>query len=175
MAKRRRTELPGGGESSEPQGSGARQGEPQHLPEQLQQKGRGAPQLYPQNQSPGGVRFSPQKQGVRYQGHGGYDDGCGGSWCRMAPQQYPGKSTCQQQGRGGQPHPISSKPSRLPLRPGRGSIGIPILVKANHFLADLPDKDLHHYDVSATDCALVIFTRSMDGSRYVLMYTMYIN
>jgi eukaryotic translation initiation factor 2C len=33
------------------------------------------------------------------------------------------------------------------LRPGKGSIGTRCLVKANHFFAELPDKDLHHYDV----------------------------
>lgn len=111
MVKRRRTELPGEGESSEPRGSGARQGEPQHLPEQL--------------------------------------------------LRYPGKSSCQQQGRGGQPNPVSTKPLRLPLRPGRGSIGTPIHVKANHFLADLSYKDLHQYDVSVIDRALLIVIRIM--------------
>jgi eukaryotic translation initiation factor 2C len=43
--------------------------------------------------------------------------------------------------------PQSSKSFRFPLRPGKGSIGTRCLVKANHFFAELPDKDLHHYDV----------------------------
>lgn len=43
--------------------------------------------------------------------------------------------------------PSSSKSLRFPLRPGKGSVGIRCLVKANHFFAQLPDKDLHHYDV----------------------------
>lgn len=41
----------------------------------------------------------------------------------------------------------SSKSMRFPLRPGKGSIGRPCVVKANHFFAELPDKDLHQYDV----------------------------
>ncbi|XP_068646906.1 protein argonaute 1-like [Aristolochia californica] len=44
----------------------------------------------------------------------------------------------------------SSKSLRFPLRPGKGSSGIKCIVKANHFLAELPDKDLHQYDVTIT-------------------------
>ncbi|GER56724.1 argonaute 1 [Striga asiatica] len=46
--------------------------------------------------------------------------------------------------------PVSSKSMRFPLRPGKGSCGIRCIVKANHFFAELPDKDLHQYDVSIT-------------------------
>nr|XP_016468232.1 PREDICTED: protein argonaute 1-like isoform X2 [Nicotiana tabacum] len=46
--------------------------------------------------------------------------------------------------------PASSKSMRFPLRPGKGSTGIRCIVKANHFFAELPDKDLHQYDVSIT-------------------------
>ncbi|XP_052183641.1 protein argonaute 1 [Diospyros lotus] len=49
-----------------------------------------------------------------------------------------------------QPAPASSKSVRFPLRPGKGSTGIRCMVKANHFFAELPDKDLHQYDVSIT-------------------------
>lgn len=49
-----------------------------------------------------------------------------------------------------QPIPASSKAMRFPLRPGKGSIGTKCIVKANHFFAELPDKDLHQYDVSIT-------------------------
>ncbi|XP_078161390.1 protein argonaute 1B-like [Carex rostrata] len=42
----------------------------------------------------------------------------------------------------------SSKSMRFPLRPGKGSIGTRCVVKANHFFAELPNKDLHHYDVA---------------------------
>ncbi|XP_021768894.1 protein argonaute 1-like isoform X1 [Chenopodium quinoa] len=47
-----------------------------------------------------------------------------------------------------QPLPASSKSVRFPLRPGKGSTGTRCIVKANHFFAELPDKDLHQYDVS---------------------------
>ncbi|CAM8943710.1 unnamed protein product [Rhodiola kirilowii] len=46
--------------------------------------------------------------------------------------------------------PASSKAVRFPLRPGKGSTGTRCIVKANHFFAELPDKDLHQYDVSIT-------------------------
>jgi eukaryotic translation initiation factor 2C len=45
------------------------------------------------------------------------------------------------------PLPVSSKAIKFPLRPGRGRTGQRCIVKANHFFADLPDKDLHQYDV----------------------------
>jgi eukaryotic translation initiation factor 2C len=43
--------------------------------------------------------------------------------------------------------PASSKSERFPLRPGKGTSGSRCIVKANHFSAELPDKDLHQYDV----------------------------
>lgn len=46
------------------------------------------------------------------------------------------------------PPPLSSKGVRFPLRPGQGRTGQRCMVKANHFFAELPDKDLHQYDVS---------------------------
>ncbi|KAK6925449.1 Piwi domain [Dillenia turbinata] len=46
--------------------------------------------------------------------------------------------------------PASTKSMRFPLRPGRGSTGTRCVVKANHFFAQLPEKDLHQYDVSIT-------------------------
>ncbi|XP_010270731.1 PREDICTED: protein argonaute 1-like isoform X2 [Nelumbo nucifera] len=49
-----------------------------------------------------------------------------------------------------QPVAPSSKSMRFPPRPGKGSTGIRCIVKANHFFAELPDKDLHQYDVSIT-------------------------
>ncbi|XVE59475.1 hypothetical protein DITRI_Ditri05aG0049000 [Diplodiscus trichospermus] len=44
--------------------------------------------------------------------------------------------------------PSSSKAIRPPSRPGPGTVGRKCMVKANHFLVDVADKDLHHYDVS---------------------------
>ncbi|ONM14924.1 argonaute1c [Zea mays] len=46
--------------------------------------------------------------------------------------------------------PASSKSVRFPLRPGKGTYGDRCIVKANHFFAELPDKDLHQYDVTIT-------------------------
>lgn len=47
-----------------------------------------------------------------------------------------------------QPIPSSSKAFKFPMRPGKGQVGKRCIVKANHFFAELPDKDLHQYDVS---------------------------
>ncbi|PWA58377.1 Argonaute/Dicer protein, PAZ [Artemisia annua] len=44
--------------------------------------------------------------------------------------------------------PVSRKSLRIPLPPGKGVSGQRCIVKANHFFAKLPDKDLHQYDVS---------------------------
>ncbi|KAJ0981614.1 hypothetical protein J5N97_009869 [Dioscorea zingiberensis] len=46
--------------------------------------------------------------------------------------------------------PSSTKSLRFPTRPGLGQAGTKCIVKANHFFAELPDKDLIHYDVSIT-------------------------
>ena len=45
--------------------------------------------------------------------------------------------------------PTSSKALGFPLRPGYGKMGKKIVVRANHFLVEVADKDLHHYDVSS--------------------------
>ncbi|KAL1548639.1 Protein argonaute 10 [Salvia divinorum] len=44
--------------------------------------------------------------------------------------------------------PSSSKSLTFPMRPGFGKIGTKCIVKANHFFAELPEKDLNHYDVT---------------------------
>ncbi|XP_068653679.1 protein argonaute PNH1-like isoform X2 [Aristolochia californica] len=46
--------------------------------------------------------------------------------------------------------PISSKGVKFHQRPGYGQAGTKCIVKANHFLAELPDKDLIQYDVTIT-------------------------
>ncbi|XP_012567214.1 protein argonaute 1 [Cicer arietinum] len=48
------------------------------------------------------------------------------------------------------PPPASKSSMRFPLRPGKGSCGRKCVVKANHFFAELPNKDLHQYDVTIT-------------------------
>ncbi|GFP93542.1 protein argonaute mel1 [Phtheirospermum japonicum] len=46
------------------------------------------------------------------------------------------------------PTPVSSKSLRPPARPEFGKVGRKVVVKANHFLVSVADRDLHHYDVS---------------------------
>ncbi|KAK9146562.1 hypothetical protein Sjap_006465 [Stephania japonica] len=46
--------------------------------------------------------------------------------------------------------PSSSKALRFAPRPAYGHAGTKCIVKANHFFAELPDKDLNQYDVTIT-------------------------
>nr|GMD81722.1 protein argonaute 10-like [Ipomoea batatas] len=46
--------------------------------------------------------------------------------------------------------PSSRKALSFAPRPGYGQLGVKCIVKANHFLAELPDKDLNQYDVTIT-------------------------
>ncbi|KMZ67757.1 hypothetical protein ZOSMA_25G01480 [Zostera marina] len=43
-------------------------------------------------------------------------------------------------------HIASTNHMRFPPRPCKGSSGTKCMVKANHFMAELPKKDLHQYD-----------------------------
>lgn len=56
-----------------------------------------------------------------------------------------------------QPAPPSSKSVRFPMRPGKGTFGDRCIVKANHFFAELPDKDLHQYDVRSCLCVALLY------------------
>ncbi|CAL0320451.1 unnamed protein product [Lupinus luteus] len=47
-------------------------------------------------------------------------------------------------------YPTSGKSSSFAPRPGYGQVGTKCIVKANHFFAEFPDKDLNHYDVTIT-------------------------
>uniref|UniRef100_A0A5B6ZD42 Protein argonaute 5 n=1 Tax=Davidia involucrata TaxID=16924 RepID=A0A5B6ZD42_DAVIN len=49
-----------------------------------------------------------------------------------------------------QPPPASSKALSFPARPGYGTVGRKCVVRANHFLVEVADRDLNHYDVSIT-------------------------
>ncbi|CAH8284688.1 unnamed protein product [Eruca vesicaria subsp. sativa] len=46
--------------------------------------------------------------------------------------------------------PASSKAVRFPVRPGFGQAGKKVTIRANHFLVQVADRDLYHYDVSIT-------------------------
>ncbi|KDO37148.1 hypothetical protein CISIN_1g026337mg [Citrus sinensis] len=39
---------------------------------------------------------------------------------------------------------------RFPVRPGFGTVGKKCVVRANHFMVQLAERDIHHYDVSIT-------------------------
>jgi eukaryotic translation initiation factor 2C len=43
--------------------------------------------------------------------------------------------------------PVSSKAEKFPARPGFGTIGKRCRVRANHFLVQVEDKNIYHYDV----------------------------
>ncbi|KAH9660363.1 protein argonaute 5 [Citrus sinensis] len=46
--------------------------------------------------------------------------------------------------------PSSSQAMRFPVRPGFGTVGKKCVVRANHFMVQLAERDIHHYDVSIT-------------------------
>ncbi|XWS28646.1 hypothetical protein CRYUN_Cryun25bG0088800 [Craigia yunnanensis] len=46
--------------------------------------------------------------------------------------------------------PSSSKAVSFPRRPGLGTVGEKCMVRANHFLVEVANKDLHYYHVSTT-------------------------
>ncbi|KAL6636748.1 hypothetical protein ACP70R_024320 [Stipagrostis hirtigluma subsp. patula] len=44
--------------------------------------------------------------------------------------------------------PVSKKGLAHPARPGHGTVGKKVMIRANHFLVDVADNNLFHYDVS---------------------------
>nr|CAB3497884.1 unnamed protein product [Digitaria exilis] len=44
--------------------------------------------------------------------------------------------------------PVSKKGLAHPARPGLGTVGKSVMIRANHFLLDVADNNLYHYDVS---------------------------
>ncbi|XP_015077849.1 protein argonaute 5-like [Solanum pennellii] len=61
------------------------------------------------------------------------------------PAHLAGPSTSTQPPR---PPPVSSKSIRPPPRPDYGKLGRKCVVRANHFLVQVADRDVHHYDVT---------------------------
>lgn len=140
-----------GAQQGLPQYAGAPPGQPgaQQVPPQYgvapqQRLQPGIPSVYPGGQQATGS--SPAVSGLSQQ------------FGKMVSIQEPSTSTVEQEaGPSTLPPaeqmiapPASSKSLRFPLRPGHGKIGVECIVKANHFLAALPDKDLHQYDVTIT-------------------------
>ena len=60
--------------------------------------------------------------------------------------------------------PLSERSLTFPCRPGYGTRGSKCVVKANHFIAEISEKNLCHYSVS-------YFFRSSFTSEYIIMST----
>ncbi|CAI0465725.1 unnamed protein product [Linum tenue] len=80
-------------------------------------------------------------------GRGDDDDGVGGSLPNGSIENCGAMVTGQPQQLG---FPTSSKSLNFAQRPGFGQLGTKCVVKANHFFAELPNKDLNQYDVTIT-------------------------
>ncbi|KAM0874637.1 hypothetical protein ACQ4PT_037324 [Festuca glaucescens] len=59
--------------------------------------------------------------------------------------------------------PVSIKVEKFPARPGFGTVGKRCRVRANHFLVQVADKNIYHYDV-----AIYPETRSRDQNRSII-------
>ncbi|XP_047064964.1 protein argonaute 12-like [Lolium rigidum] len=59
--------------------------------------------------------------------------------------------------------PVSSKADKFPARPGFGTVGKRCRVRANHFLVQVANQDIHHYDV-----AIFPETRSRERNRSIV-------
>ncbi|KAK2991581.1 hypothetical protein RJ640_025880 [Escallonia rubra] len=126
MVRKRRTELPGGGESSESQEVGVGQGSgAQRPPPQQQQQdggGGGGYQGGGGGYQGGGRDYAPQPQ---YGGRGGYGGGRGAQRGGMAPQQHYGGPPEYYQGRGSQQQPRGPAPTQRRVGMGSGHRGGP--------------------------------------------------
>ena len=56
--------------------------------------------------------------------------------------------------------PSSSQAMRLPVRPGLGTVGRKCVVRANHFMVQLAERDIHHYDVSPLLILVLLFLKT---------------
>ncbi|KAF8394362.1 hypothetical protein HHK36_020570 [Tetracentron sinense] len=135
------------------------------------QNGKGPPPQEPQNTKPHNHSSPPSKNRGRRRGRGARKSDQGdivmrpsSRPCTLAHKPVSGQlmealSTEFQSGslmNGGHlgememGFPSSSKNLRFAPRPGFGQVGTRCIVKANHFFAELPDKDLNQYDVTIT-------------------------
>lgn len=64
-----------------------------------------------------------------------------------SPAVMPVRSPAEAEQKAVQTQTASSKGSRMPARPGFGTVGKKCVVRANHFLVQVADKDIYHYDV----------------------------
>lgn len=133
------------------------------------QNGKGPPhQEHHQNTKPHNQTSPPTKSRGRRRGRGGRKSDQSDVLC-MRPSSRPctvapvsqacdivasnadgsnrsGHSFCEME----MGFPTSTKSLSFAPRPGYGQVGTKCIVKANHFFAELPDKDLNQYDVSST-------------------------
>lgn len=149
---------------------------PSLKPPKTSQNGKGPPTQEPHNAKPHNQTSPPSKNRGRRRGRGGRKsdqaDVCmrpSSRPCTVAhkpgqenlagaivagtqngPSVENGGHTCEMD----VGFPSSSKSLNFAPRPGFGQVGTKCIVKANHFFAELPDKDLNQYDVS---CIFRIF------------------
>ncbi|KAL5542061.1 hypothetical protein UlMin_009771 [Ulmus minor] len=127
------------------------------------QNGKGPPTQEPQNTKSQNQSSPPTRNRGRRRGRGGKKSDQGDVFMRPSsrpcmaahepvPENIAGaivpataKSCEMEMG-----FPSSSKSMRFAPRPGFGQVGTKCIVKANHFFAELPDKDLNQYDVTIT-------------------------
>lgn len=125
------------------------------------QNGKGPPTQEPQNNKIHNQTSPPSRNRGRRRGRGGRKSDQGETFMRpssrpctaaikpviAASVEATNVSVVENNG-SSSGFPSSSKSLRFAQRPGYGQLGTKCIVKANHFLADLPDKELNQYDVS---------------------------
>ncbi|KAL7251682.1 hypothetical protein ACSBR1_013521 [Camellia fascicularis] len=133
-----------------------------HKPPKTVQNGKGPPTHESPNTKLHNQPFLPSKNRGRRRGRGGRKPDNGD--VLMRPSLRPASvqptgafeadipngsrsrsNSCVERG-----FPSSSKCLSCAHRPGFGQLGTKCVVKANHFFAELPDKDLNQYDVTIT-------------------------
>ena len=67
-----------------------------------------------------------------------------------APTQAPAAIPAPQQQKQQQQQLVPASSVKFAQRPDHGTVGSRCLIRANHFLVELADRDLHHYDVMLT-------------------------
>ncbi|KAL8485113.1 hypothetical protein ACS0TY_027417 [Phlomoides rotata] len=125
------------------------------------QNGKGPPAQEPQNVKSQNQSSPPSRNRGRRRGRGGRKSDQGDVFMRPSsrPCTAADKPIAQEIPRAIVPvltngsemgFPSSSKSLTFPARPGFGQLGTKCVVKANHFFAELPNKDLNQYDVTIT-------------------------
>ncbi|XP_052189382.1 protein argonaute 10-like [Diospyros lotus] len=125
------------------------------------QNGKGPPTQVTQYNKPHNQTSPPSKNRGRRRGRGGRKSDQGDVFMRPSSRpctgvQMPAPAGAVEEGipnRVGEVErgfPSSSKCLSFAPRPGYGQLGAKCVVKANHFFAELPEKDLNQYEVTIT-------------------------